>query len=1150
MPEFIHLHNHSHYSLLDGAAKVDQLVKKAAACEMDAFALTDHGNLYGTLDFYKAARKAKVKPIIGCEVYVANGSRFEKKKVPGKKPYFHLVLLAKDQEGYRNLLRLVSAGFIEGYYYRPRVDFELIRKYHKGLIAQTACLGGEVNQALLREDWDGAKATAVAYRELFGDDFYLEIQNHRIPEEDLVRARMKELSDSLAIPLVATNDIHYLEASHVFAHDIYICVRDQKQHDPKSMRYNTDQLFFKTQAEMYDTFVGFEDACRITREIADKCDVTLDFDKRQIPVFPIPDTSRAKTLDDYFEEVCRAGLAWRYGDAVPEGAVARLEYEMGVIRKMGFPGYFLIVKDFIDYARANDIRVGPGRGSAAGALVAYSMGITNIDPLEFDLLFERFLNPERVSMPDIDIDFEDSHRADVIDYVRRKYGEKNVAQIVTFGRLMTKAVIKDVCRVLGMSFAEADRFTKLVPDKMAMDKKVRLADVRAKVPELDQLIKSDPRYETMWANAEILEGLNRATGVHAAGVVITPGELQEFVPLQRAGGQDGDITTQWDGNWIDEVGLLKMDFLGLRALTVIKETQRRLKERGVEFDIERIPRDDGKTFEMFGRADTIGIFQFESSGMREYLKKLQPARLDDLIAMNALYRPGPMDNIPAYIERRHGREKIQYLHPVLEQHLDVTYGIIVYQEQVMQIAQSVGGFTLGQADEMRRAMGKKKLEAMAKMKVDFLKGAEERSIDKKVADQIWDLLERFASYGFNKSHSAAYAWLAYQTGYLKANYTAEFLAAVMTDEMHDTKKMTVFLEECRKFDLPVLPPDVNGSLREFRVVDGGIRYGLGAIKNVGDTAIQSIIAARESEEEAGPFRDVFDFVSRVETSRVNRKVIESLIQAGAFDTLDERRATLFAGADILLNYASAIAEQKARNQISLFGEASGEVAIAPPALEPVPDWDTHDRLARERELIGIYVSGHPLERYREEVESFATCPLDQAPNLGDGAPLRACGLISSYRTLINRRDKKMALGAIDDFSGSLKFMAFEEQLIAAGDSLGADALVSLRGRLSIKSEDDVLLIVEEVIPLEQLSQRVGKRLTIAIDSRRLDGGCLDGMERLFRDCQGSCDVYFRLTGGDGKPVTFLSGKYKVSLTPAFVGRLKETLVGHSVVVSG
>ncbi len=1143
MPEFIHLHNHSHYSLLDGAAKVDQLVGRCVEYGMDAFALTDHGNLYGVLDFYKEARKQKVKPIIGCEVYVANGSRHEKQRVPGKKNYFHLVLLAKDKEGYQNLLRLVSAGYIEGYYYRPRVDWELIQKYHKGLIAQTACLGGEVNQALLKEDWGEAKRCALAYRELFGDDFYLEVQNHHIPEEDIARVRMKELSEALAIPLVATNDIHYLAADHVYAHDMYICVRDQKTHDPKSMRYNTDQLYFKSAEEMYAAFPDFQDACRITREIADKCDVSLDFDSRQIPVFPIPSSSKAKSLDDYFEEVCLEGLKWRYGNAVPEGAEDRLHYEMGVIRKMGFSGYFLIVKDFIDYARNNDIRVGPGRGSAAGALVAFVMGITNIDPLEFDLLFERFLNPERVSMPDIDIDFEDKHRADVIEYVRQKYGEKNVAQIVTFGRLMTKAVIKDMCRVLGLSFAEADRFTKLIPDKMAMDKKVKLPDVRAKVPELDELIKSDPRYEKMWKNAEILEGLNRATGIHAAGVVITPGELQEFVPLQRAGGQDGDITTQWDGSWIDEVGLLKMDFLGLRALTIIKETQRRLRERGIEFDIESIPRDDEKTFRLFGRGDTIGIFQFESSGMREYLRKLQPSRLDDLIAMNALYRPGPMENIPTYIERRHEREEVSYLHPVLEQYLNVTYGIIVYQEQVMQIAQAVGGFTLGQADEMRRAMGKKKLDVMAAMKVDFVRGAAERKIPEKITLEVWDLLERFASYGFNKSHSAAYAWLAYQTGYLKANYTAEFLAAVMTDEMHDTKKMVVFLEECRKFGIAVHPPHVNHSFRDFHVLEDGIRFGLGAIKNVGDTAIQSMI---EKRQEDGPFRDIFDFMGRVDGSRVNSKVLESLIQVGAFDEFEENRARLFCAIPQLVAYAQASARQAAMNQVSLFGDTE-EVALAAPELEDVPVWEEAERLQREKDLIGIYVSGHPLERFREIVENFSTRPLGQVGDLGDKASVMACGMISSWRTMINRRDKRMGLGAIDDFTGTLKFMIFEEQLIQYQEMLDADALVALNGRLSIKDADDVLLIVEKVTPLEAVLGRSASRVTISVDAALLASPDLERMENFLRAHPGQGEVFFRLIGRDGVPVLFKSDKYRLDINTQTLEELKEIMSGHSVV---
>jgi len=1144
MPDFVHLHNHSHYSLLDGAARVDSLVQRCVDTGMDAFALTDHGNLYGLLDFYKAARKAKVKPILGCEVYVANGSRRERQKVAGKKPYFHLVLLAKNQEGYHNLLRLVSAGFLEGYYYRPRVDWELLQRHHAGLIAQTACLGGEINQCLLAADWDKAKSTALAYRELFGDDFYLEVQNHGIPDEDIARARMKELSDALAIPLVATNDIHYLERGHVHAHDMYICIRDQKQHDPRNMRYNTDQLFFKDQDEMYAAFPGLEDACRITREIADKCDVKLDFDTRQLPVFPIPAESRAKTLDDYFTEACREGLAARYPQGPPAGATERLDYEIGVIRNMGFAGYFLIVKDFIDYARQNDIRVGPGRGSAAGALVSYVLGITNIDPIEFDLLFERFLNPERVSMPDIDIDFEDRHRQDVIDYVKRKYGERNVAQIITFGRLMSKAVVKDLGRVLGLSFAETDAITKLIPPKMAMDKKVHLADVRAAVPELDLLLKTDPRYEQMWRNAEILEGLNRAAGVHAAGVVITPGPLEEFVPLQRAGGMDGDVTTQWDGTWIDEVGLLKMDFLGLRALTIIKETQRRLAERGIELDMEAIPRDDAKTFELFGRGQTLGVFQFESGGMCEYLRKLQPQRLDDLIAMNALYRPGPIDNIPQFIERRHGREEVRYLHPVMEKFLDLTYGVIVYQEQVMQIAQAVGGFSLGQADEMRRAMGKKKLDVMAKMKVGFIQGAAERQIPEKTASEIWDLLERFASYGFNKSHSAAYAWLAYQTAYLKANHSAEFLAAVMTDEMADTDKMVVFLEECRRFGIAVLPPDVNESLREFRVVEGGIRFGLGAVKNVGDTAIQALVSARQD----GPFRDVFDLAGRVDLTRVNRKVLESLVQVGALDSLDPRRSTLFAGVEQLLRYAAVQQEEAARNQISLFGEAEAAV-VPPPVLDEAPPWSEADRLQREKDLIGVYISGHPLEAFREVVEGFSTCRLDHIGSLSDGAQLLVCGMVSAFRTLINKKDKKMALGAIDDFGGSLKFMAFEEQLQLAGDALRKDALCALRGRLSVKDEDDRILIVEQAYPLGELLERAARRLTIELDKTRLDPSQLDHLERLLRAHKGDGEVFFRLRATDGQAVSFKSGKFKVAITPELLTDLKERLPGHRVTAS-
>jgi DNA polymerase-3 subunit alpha len=980
MPDFIHLHNHSHYSLLDGAATVPQLVAKAKQLEMPALALTDHGNLFGTLDFHKTCLKEGIKPIIGCEVYMANGSRLVKRKVPGQRNYFHMILLAKDMEGYHNLLRLVSQGYLDGFYSKPRVDRELIEKYHKGLICTSSCLAGEVNQALVGDDWSQALEVARYYRELFGDDFYLEVQNHGIREEEKARLRIREVSDQLMIPLVATNDVHYLEPEHVNSHDIYVRVRDQAQHDPRNLRYGTTELWFKSAQQMYDLMIGFEDACRITTEIAAKCNVTLDFSSRQLPAFPIPPESPAKTLDDYFARVCREGVAWRYGAQATPAIHERLEYEIGVIQKMGFAGYFLIVKDFIDYARSHDIRVGPGRGSAAGSMVSYVTGITNIDPLEYGLLFERFLNPERVSMPDIDIDFEDKHRTEVIDYVRDKYGHDCVAQIVTFGRLKAKAVIKDVGRVLGLTFAETDRITKMIPEKLPSGDDITLPHCRAQVPELKEVLDADARLAQVWQHAEVLEGLNRATGVHPAGVVITPGALDQFVPLQKVKGPKGQedvVTTQWDGQWIDEVGLLKMDFLGLRTLTVIKDTQRHLKARGIGFDIEGIPRDDRRTYELFGRGETVGVFQFESSGMQEHLKRLQPERLDDLIAMNALYRPGPMDNIPSYIERRHGREQIQYLHPILETYLKLTYGIIVYQEQVMQIGQAVGGFSLGQADELRRAMGKKILAKMEKMKVGFFEGAAAQDIEEKVTQQIWDLLYKFANYGFNKSHSAAYAWLAYQTGYLKANYTAEFMAAVMTNGQDDTKEMVSFIEECRRYGLKVLPPDINRSESEFSVVDGDIRFGLGAVKNVGSTAIECILAARRA---GGPFTSVFDLLERVDTRLANRKVLESLIQAGAMDCLGHHRATLFANVEVLLAYSQALHEQESRNQMSLFGGGGDTATELPkPRLAEVAPWSDLDRLAREKELVGFFVSGHPLEKYRDDMQAFASCPLDRVP---------------------------------------------------------------------------------------------------------------------------------------------------------------------------
>jgi DNA polymerase-3 subunit alpha len=781
MNDFVHLHLHSQYSVLDGAIRLGDMMPRLKEHGMTSVAVTDHGNMFGAVDFYKKAQKYGIKPILGVEAYVAEGDRRDKTRSA-----FHLILLARNDTGYANLRKLVSFAYLEGFYYHPRIDLGLLRQHSEGLIGLSACLGGQIAQAVLKGRPDHARELARTYRDIFEPGcFFLEVQPNGIPEQKVVNELYRQIGKELDIPLAVTNDCHYLDQKDAKAHEILMCVQTGKTlDDPTRMRHDTDAFWLRPGREMWRLMGSeFGDALENTVRIAEMCNVKLDLGNVYLPAYRVPDDM---SIDEFLVKKSQDGLVERFQEFADVGkSVDRAEYqrrlddELGVIQKMGFAGYFLIVKDFIDYARSKDIRVGPGRGSAAGSMVAYVTGITNIDPLEYGLLFERFLNPERVSMPDIDIDFEDKHRTEVIEYVRDKYGHDCVAQIVTFGRLKTKAVLKDVGRVLGLTYAETDRITKMVPDRIPGVKEITLTACREHVPELRALLESDSRLAELWQHAEVLEGLNRATGVHPAGVVITPGALDQFVPLQKVKGPKGQedvVTTQWDGQWIDAVGLLKMDFLGLRTLTVIKDAQRHLKKRGIDFDIEQLPKDDRKTYELFGRGDTVGVFQFESSGMQEHLKRLQPERLDDLIAMNALYRPGPMDNIPTYIERRHGREEIKYLHPILAQYLEVTYGIIVYQEQVMQIGQAVGGFSLGQADEMRRAMGKKDELKMTRMKVVFSAGAAAQGIDGKVTQQIWDLLYKFANYGFNKSHSAAYAWLAYQTGYLKANHTAEFMA--------------------------------------------------------------------------------------------------------------------------------------------------------------------------------------------------------------------------------------------------------------------------------------------------------------------------------------------------------------------------------------
>ncbi len=826
MPGYVHLHNHSHYSLLDGACKIDALTNAAVENNMPALALTDHGNMFGAVEFYKTARKKDLKPIIGVEAYVAPGSRKERKS--DKKisdTSFHLVLLAKNLAGYRNLMRLVSIGYLEGFYYRPRVDKEMLQKYSEGLIALSACLKGEVPYYLLKKGYDAAKQSALEYREIFKDDYYLEIHNHGIDEENLVREGLRELGGELSIPLVATNDIHYLKREHYLPHDVLICLQTGKDRDdPKRLRYTTDQIYFKSQSEMAQSFSEFQSALDITSEIAEKCNLELDFDTTYLPKFEIPENEGVDSLADYLKKLTYEGAKNRFGEITQE-VDERLNHELNIINEMGYPSYFLIVMDFIRYAKSKCIPVGPGRGSAAASLVSYCLEITNINPLQYNLIFERFLNPERVNMPDIDIDFCYERREEIIEYVKDKYGEENVTQIITFGTMAARAVIRDVGRVLKISYGDVDRIAKMIPavPNMTLDKALEA------VPDLKKLAKQD-EYRQLVDYSKTLEGLARHASTHAAGVVITPDELTNYTPIYKS--SQGDVTTQYDMKILEDIGVLKMDFLGLRTLTVLDKTLKTLSQKGIEIELNEIPLDDKETYEIFSKGETVGIFQFESSGMRDYLRKLKPQVFEDLIAMNALYRPGPMEWIDDFIKRRHSQKKIEYLHPLMEPVLKETYGVIVYQEQVMRIASELAGFSMGNADLLRRAMGKKKAELMAEQRSLFLEGCEKKNIEKKLANEIFDLMDKFAGYGFVKPHSTCYALIAFQTAYLKKHHPAEFMAATLSSEMGSKNRVVILVDECKRMGITVEPPDVNASYFDFIVKDNAIRFGLGAVKNV------------------------------------------------------------------------------------------------------------------------------------------------------------------------------------------------------------------------------------------------------------------------------------------------------------------------------
>jgi DNA polymerase III subunit alpha len=1148
--QFIHLHNHTHYSLLDGAATVQSLVQAAVSNNMPAVAITDHGVLFGAIEFYKRSVKAGIKPIIGCEAYiVTQGSRFDKSvdaakmsKGQGRGIYHHIVLLAKNSIGYKNLIKLCTLGHTEGYYFKPRIDTEILSQYKEGLIATSACQGGIIGKQLTDGNESEALEYASIYKDIFGDDFYIEIQNHGLQNEQVIRAGVPKIAKELGIKLVATNDCHYIKQEHAIPHNIMLYIPEASSTntpDYMNLRYQTDQLYFKSAEEMITLFKDFPEAVESTLEITEKCDLKIELKKNHMPAFPIPEDSGATDPEKYFEQLVQEGIHKRYSVVTPE-ITQRVTHEISVIQKMGYAGYFLIVQDFINAAHTMDVRVGPGRGSAAGSIVSYALGITNVDPLQFDLLFERFLNPDRISMPDIDIDFADNKRERVIEYVKKKYGENSVAQIVTFGTMSARAALKDVGRVLGIQLSVIDSITKQIP--VVQGKVTPIEEALKTVPDLKWVSESsDEKMKLLIDTAKVLEGMNRNVSTHAAGVVIAPGDITDYAPMYKT--PQTEAMTQYNMKDLEDAGLLKMDFLGLRTLTVIDNALEMIEKRcGLKIDLDRLPEADEKTLELFTRGQTVALFQFESSGMQEYLRKLKPSSLHDLVAMNALYRPGPMENIPDFIERKSGKQKITYLHPKLESILKETYGVIVYQEQVIKIASEIGGLSLAQADLLRRAMGKKDKELMARQKKEFVESAVVKNVDRKIAAEIFDLIEKFASYGFNKSHSVAYSVLAYQTAYLKAHYPAEYMAATLSSEMDNTDKIVVLIDECRKLGIEVLAPDVNESDVNFIVTPKGIRFGLSAIKNVGVGAVEQIVKARS---EKGRFKDIFDFCVRVDLRLANKKTLEGLIQAGAFDSLHENRSQLFVNVEAAIAYGQETQEQILKGQSNLFDLGGAKISQRP-ELRPSADWTETEKLSREKSVLGFYVSGHPLFKYREEIEGLATARLDQAQTVRPNSTVRVCGIISDIKKKIDRRGKTMAFVTIEDFTGKADCIVFADAYQKYTSLLQAGSIVMMIGKNDSTSEM-IKVIVNEIIGIEDVRKKFAKGIIINLNLDATSETDAFELIKLIERNKGGCQCLFNLSGsGLTNNSIYLTRKFTVDPGRQFTDAVKKLLGQYAV----
>ena len=1087
MAEFVHLHVHSEYSLLDGMSRIKDLPVRAKELGMKAIALTDHGVMYGAVDFYKECKKNDIKPIIGCEVYVAPRSRFNK-EANLDNAYNHLILLAKNKTGYQNLSKLVSLSFVEGFYYKPRIDLEILEKYSEGLICLSACLAGSLSQAILKDDMQKAEEIALWHKKIFKDDYYIEIQHNGLRQQIMVNQKLIELARKLDIPLVATNDAHYLKKEDSYYHEVLLCIQTGKRmSDEDRMRFETQEFYIKSPEEMADYFSNFPDAIENTVKIAEKCNYDFEFGVTKLPNYDVPE--EYETHLDYFKDLCYKGIKKRYGENPNEEVMSRLEYEISVIEKMGYVDYFLIVWDYINYAKSVGIPVGPGRGSGAGSIAAYAIGITDIDPLKYGLLFERFLNPERVSMPDFDVDFCYERRPEVIEYVERKYGKDHVSQIITFGTMAARMVIRDVGRVLDYPYAETDKLAKMIP----MEVHITIPKALEQNRELKELYESDDKVKQLLDIAIKLEGLPRQASTHACGIVITKDPVDTYVPLYV---NDGNISTQYTMNLLEELGLLKMDFLGLRTLTVISDTEKLVKQtRGITVEYDK-NMNDPKVYKLWAEGQSIGIFQFESQGMTNFMKELKPDCLEDIIAGVSLYRPGPMDQIPRYIKGKQNPGHNVYTHPALEPILNVTYGCMVYQEQVMQIVRELAGYSLGRADLVRRAMGKKKLDVMAKEREYFIHGQVDENgkvivpgcvrngIDEKSADKIFDEMAEFAKYAFNKSHAAAYSVVSYRTAYLKAYYPEEFMAATLNSFLGNLDKVPVYIDECKRLKIEILKPDINKSFTKFTVQNGKIRFGLGSIKNVGVAAIETVIKERNDN---GEFKSFTDFCERIQSGTVNKKCVECLIKAGCFDEMNQTRATLLASFEKILDTINNQGRNQLENQVTMFDIIQPEENVKY-QYTVLKELDEKEILSQEKEMLGIYISGHPLEKIRESIKRQTNINSIQikdlngenAANFKDGQTVKYAGTITSIKKKYTKRNTIMAFITVEDLFGSAEMVIFDSVYSRCDKILFEDNIVLIEGRLSIKENEDARILVQNIKEFSEQAEN-SRKTTITID---------------------------------------------------------------------